>query len=158
MEARCSLYHLAAAESRGIPHIDEAELPSGAGRTDVSSGSSGSGEAETLDLKLRATAEMAAGPSGQRQPQPPAGEEPTVMVNHGARPSLGRAVLGGLRAGPRRTGVTLAVSSVCSSVYRLGKPVHAAQVCLLLESTNAHEYTVLPKMQNPLGLDCLSNS
>ncbi len=80
----------------------------GAGRTDVSSSSSGSGEAETLDLKLRTTAEMAAGSSGhlQQQHAATAGEEPTVMVNRAPRPGLGRPALSGLRAGPRRTGMT----------------------------------------------------
>lgn len=98
----------------GWPKSEEAMCAGRAGRTDVSSsstsGSSANGEAETLNLKLRASsAKMAAaGPStasGATVQLHASHEEPTVVVNRTARPGIGRSAFsGGLRAGPRRTG------------------------------------------------------
>lgn len=77
-----------------------------AGHTEVSSGSSANGEAETLELRLR-TAAAGASTGAHVAPQPQAAaEEPTVMVNRAPRPGLRRAAFPGLRAGPRRIGAT----------------------------------------------------
>ncbi|BDA45731.1 probable dual specificity protein kinase Ttk at C-terminar half [Coccomyxa sp. Obi] len=82
--------------------------PALTGHTEVSSGSSANGEAETLELKLRTAAGgPAAGPSAGANVarQQAAAEEPTVMVNRAPRPGLRRAAFPGLRAGPRRIGL-----------------------------------------------------
>ncbi len=72
------------------------------GRTDASSSSGLSGEAETLDLKQRITHTTAA-PAAARAGLPPLQEEPTVMVNRAPRPLLGRALCAA-KSGPRRIG------------------------------------------------------